>query len=130
MMEAKLDQLQAATDSAQKDMLYNLELLDDATERVRAAKALLRQMPQEDQEKIQVNDTALPELLDLLARATEDYEVSQKKYETNKRYLDLLKQKMGRGASSSSTSASKSTQYVSEKSDAEAAAAADAASSS
>lgn len=108
-MEAKLAQLEAATEAAQKSMLQNLEALDDATERVKAAKLLLRQMPQEDQEKIQVNDTKLPELLDLLARATEDYEVSQKTFETNKRYLDLLKKKLGPSTSTSTT------QDVSEK---------------
>ena len=99
-MEAKLAQLEAATEAAQKSMLQNIEALDDATERVKAAKMLLRQMPQEDQERIQVNDTKLPELLDLLARATEEYEISQKTYETNKRYLDLLRKKMGASISS------------------------------
>eukprot|EP00562_Extubocellulus_spinifer_P003764 CAMPEP_0178538372 /NCGR_PEP_ID=MMETSP0696-20121128/37071_1 /TAXON_ID=265572 /ORGANISM="Extubocellulus spinifer, Strain CCMP396" /LENGTH=124 /DNA_ID=CAMNT_0020170629 /DNA_START=181 /DNA_END=555 /DNA_ORIENTATION=+ len=111
-MEAKLTQLEAATEAAEKSMLQNLEALDDATERVRAAKMLLRQMPLEDQEKIQVNDTKLPELLDLLARATEEYEVSQKTYETNKRYLDLLKKKLGR---STACSTSATAQDVSEK---------------
>ena len=54
----------------------------------------MSKMPKEEQEKIQVTDTKLPELLDLLATASENYETSQQRYETNKRYLDMLKHKI------------------------------------
>ena len=94
-MEDKIAKLEAATAQAEKDMQQHLALLSDATERVRVAKALLKSMPKEEQEKIQVTDTKLPELLDLLATASESYETSQQRYETNKWYLDMLKQKMG-----------------------------------
>ena len=94
-MEDKIAKLEAATAYSEKDLLRNLEVLSDATERVRVAKALLKSMPKEEQEKIQVTDTKLPELLDLLATASENYETSQQRYETNKRYLDMLKHKMG-----------------------------------
>mmetsp|Transcript_28232 Transcript_28232/g.81640 ORF Transcript_28232/g.81640 Transcript_28232/m.81640 type:complete len:119 (-) Transcript_28232:1180-1536(-) len=94
-MEDKIAKLEAATSQAEKDVLRDLELLSDATERVRVAKALLKQMPQEDQEKIPITDTKLPELLDLLATATENYETSQQRYQTNKRYLEILTRKMG-----------------------------------
>lgn len=94
-MEDKIAKLEAATAQAEKAVLRDLEVLSDATERVRIAKALLKQMPKDDQEKYPVTDTKLPELLDLLATATENYETSQQRYETNKRYLDMLKHKMG-----------------------------------
>uniref|UniRef100_A0A7S1ZQ15 Uncharacterized protein n=1 Tax=Trieres chinensis TaxID=1514140 RepID=A0A7S1ZQ15_TRICV len=97
-MEGKLAQLQAATDEAEKQVLENLRALDDATQRVKVAKSLLRSLDAEEQEKILVTDTKLPELLDLLAHATEKYETSQKKYETNMKYLALLKLKMGSSA--------------------------------
>ena len=90
-MEDKIAKLEAATADAEKEVLRNLEVLSDATERVRVAKALLKQMPQEDQEKIPITDTKLPELLDMLATATEDYEAARQRYETNKRYLDILR---------------------------------------
>ena len=99
-MDDKIAKLEAATADSEKDVLRNLEVLSDATERVRVAKALLKQMPQEDQEKIPITDTKLPELLDMLAMATENYETSQQRYETNKRYLEILRQKMGAGSAS------------------------------
>ena len=95
VMEDKIAKLEAATADAEKEVLRNLEVLSDATERVRVAKALLKQMPQEDQEKIPITDTKLPEILAMLATATENYETSQQRYETNKRYLDILRQKVG-----------------------------------
>ena len=95
VMEDKIAKLEAATVDAEKEVLRNLEVLSDATERVRVAKALLKQMPQEDQEKIPITDTKLPELLGMLANATETFETSQQRYETNKRYLDILRQKVG-----------------------------------
>ena len=99
-MEEKIAKLEAATADAEKEVLRTLEVLSDATERVRVAKALLKQMPQEDQEKIQITDTKLPELLDMLATATENYETSQQRYETNKRYLEILRQKTGASSGS------------------------------
>ena len=99
-MEDKIAKLEAATDDAEKEVLLNLEMLSVATERVRVAKALLKQMPQEDQERIPITDTKLPELLDVLATATENYETSQQRYETNKRYLEMLRQKVGAGKGS------------------------------
>ena len=108
-MEDKIAKLEAATADAEKEVLRNLEVLSDATERVRVAKALLKQMPQEDQEKIAITDTKLPELLDMLALATENYETSQQRYETNKRYLELLRQKMGATSSGSGAGSSAKT---------------------
>ena len=99
-MEDKIAKLEAATADAEKEFLRNLGVLSDATERVRVAKALLKQMPQEDQEKIPITDTKLPELLDMLATATENYETSQQRYETNKRYLEILRQKTGASSGS------------------------------
>ena len=95
-MEAKVAKLQAATIEAEQDVRKHLELVDDATKRLQAAKALLKQIDPDEQEKIMVNDTNLPELLDLLARATHEYESSLNRYETNKKYLALLKAKIGK----------------------------------
>ena len=95
-MEAKVAKLQAATIEAEQDVRKHLELVDDATKRLQAAKALLKQIDPDEQEKIMVNDTNLPELLDLVARATHEYETSLNRYETNKKYLALLKAKIGK----------------------------------
>jgi len=44
-------------------------------------------MDPEDQAKIQINDTKLPELIDLHAAAIDAYRTAKKRFETNVRYL-------------------------------------------
>ena len=92
-MEGKITKLQTATDEAETLVQQHKKVLEYACTRVDAAKALLRQLDPEEQAKIQVNDTQLPEFLDLKAVAQEQYETSRKRFETNKRYLDSMKEK-------------------------------------
>jgi hypothetical protein len=93
-MSDKIQKLQQATDEAKNNMMKSKASFDDSLRRLNAAKEALRAMDQEDQERIQVNDTKLPELLDLHRMATEEYQDSKCRYETNLRYLSLLKEKL------------------------------------
>eukprot|EP00553_Chaetoceros_curvisetus_P002406 CAMPEP_0204611948 /NCGR_PEP_ID=MMETSP0717-20131115/63_1 /ASSEMBLY_ACC=CAM_ASM_000666 /TAXON_ID=230516 /ORGANISM="Chaetoceros curvisetus" /LENGTH=94 /DNA_ID=CAMNT_0051623825 /DNA_START=471 /DNA_END=755 /DNA_ORIENTATION=+ len=94
-MSDKIAKLEVATDEAKKRMDSTKEAFDDSLRRLEAAKELLREMSPEDQQKIQVNDTKLPELLEMHSMATEAYEEAKKRYETNSRYLELFKAKLG-----------------------------------
>ena len=94
-MDDKIAKLQVATEKAQAEMEQDKAALDDAVKRLTAAKDLLREMDAEDQAIFQVNDTKLPELISLHQLAKEKYETSQTRYETNHRYLTMMKEKAG-----------------------------------
>lgn len=94
-MEAKLSQLKKATSEAEKEMTNAKKAYEDSQRRLDAAKELLQNMDEEDQKKIKINDTKLPELLELHSIAKDSYEVSQKKYETNKKYVRMIEEKLG-----------------------------------
>lgn len=94
-MEAKLSQIKKATSDAEAEMLKAKEAYDDSERRLNAAKELLRNMDHEDQKKIMVNDTNLPELLELHSIAKEAYSNSQKRYETNAKYVKMIEDKLG-----------------------------------
>lgn len=83
-------------------MRKDKEALEDSQMRVDTAKALLKQMDPEEQQRIMVSDTKLPELLALHTKAKEDYETSLKRYETNKKYLKMCQEKMGAATSEES----------------------------
>jgi predicted nucleic acid-binding Zn-ribbon protein len=101
-MDDKIAKLQIATNEAETKMKKDKEALEDSQKRVDAAKTLLRELDEEEQNTIQVSDTKLPELLALHNIAKEEYESSEKRYETNKRYLTIYKEKLGgRNAESS-----------------------------
>ena len=100
-MNDKIAKLEVATQEAKTLMEHHQVALEDATQRLTAAKDLLRQMDTADQAKIQVNDTKLPELLSLHALAQEQYETSRRLYETNQKYLSTMKEKHGASSSSS-----------------------------
>jgi len=89
----KIAKLQTATDNAKLEMITTKTTYDDSLQRLNAAKELLRNMDPEDQAKIQVNDTKLPELIDMHAAATEAYKGAKSRFETNARYLELFKAK-------------------------------------
>lgn len=94
-MRDKVQQLQIATDEAMEQMNKTKDAFDDSLRRLEAAKELLREMSPEDQQKIQVNDTKLPELIEMHTIATEAYEEAKKRFDTNSRYLQLFKAKRG-----------------------------------
>jgi hypothetical protein len=94
-MEEQVEKLQKATDDAESQMKKNKQLLDDSKLRLDTARDLLKQLDPEEQQRIQVSDTKIPELMDLHAKAKDDYETSLQRYETNKRYLKLFQEKLG-----------------------------------
>lgn len=93
-MEAKLAKLKQATSDAENEMNKAKEAFDDSKRRLDAVKELLQSMDEEDQKSIQINDTRLPELLDLHSIAREEYDVAQKRYETNLKYVKIIEEKM------------------------------------
>ena len=93
MSDTKIQKLEAATATAKSSMTKAKEVLDDASLRLNTAKQLLRQLDEEEQQKIQVNDTKLPELLEFHAIARLQYEQAKTKYETNLRYLVMYTKK-------------------------------------
>ncbi len=94
-LESKLAKLKKVTIEAENDMKKNKERFEDSQRRLLAAKELLRNMDPEDQKTVKVNDTKLPELLDLHRMAKEVYEESVKRYETNMRYIRVIESKGG-----------------------------------
>jgi len=79
--------LQTAIDDARSELVRTKTAHDESLRRLDAAKELLRNMDPEDQAKIQINDTKLPELIDLHAAAIDAYRTAKKRFETNVRYL-------------------------------------------
>ena len=93
-MEEKVKKLQIATEEAKKHMDRKKIEVNDSLQRLTAAKALLKQLSPEDQQKIKVNDTKLPELIGLHQLATEALEEATSRYETNSKYLTLFQAKL------------------------------------
>ena len=60
------------------------------------AKEALRSMDAEDQKKIMINDTKLPELLELNALAKNSYIESEERHATNMKYVKLIKEKINK----------------------------------
>jgi hypothetical protein len=94
-MEDKVATLQAATDEAHEQMKVCRHAMDLAEQHLQAAKAKYKALPQEEQAELQINDTELPELIETHIRAKNLYETVAARYQTNQRYLDALKAKMG-----------------------------------
>ena len=108
LMDEVIIKLQSATDEAESDLKVCKEALDlserllyEAKEKYRsqAQHQLHQQQQKEDNDSsgidnnLQVNDTELPELLETTIRAKNLYETVEARYNTNKRYLDLMMHK-------------------------------------
>mmetsp|Transcript_30706 Transcript_30706/g.47114 ORF Transcript_30706/g.47114 Transcript_30706/m.47114 type:complete len:93 (-) Transcript_30706:173-451(-) len=89
-MEAKIAKLQAATDDAESKMNQAQEALQEATKRVAQVKDELRALAPETQATLQINDTELPEALEVHAKAESEYDTWKARYDTNKRYLEKM----------------------------------------
>jgi hypothetical protein len=94
-MEDKIEKLKKETDEAEAQMKENKESLEDSKLRVDTAKELLKQLDPEEQQRIKVSETKLPELITLHTKAKEDYETSLQRFETNKRCLKIYEAKLG-----------------------------------
>mmetsp|Transcript_8643 Transcript_8643/g.13034 ORF Transcript_8643/g.13034 Transcript_8643/m.13034 type:complete len:96 (-) Transcript_8643:209-496(-) len=92
-MSDKVEKLRVATEGSKERMDRAKAAFDDSLRRLNAAKEALREMDQEDQNKIMINDTQLPELIDLHSISTEEYNEAKSRHETNLRYLELFKAK-------------------------------------
>ena len=94
-LKLKFEKLQKATLTAEEDVRIAQKELEDSSMRLTAAKDLLRQLDPDEQAKIKVGETQLPELLDLHSLAKEKYDSAVIRFETNKRYLSIIEKKMG-----------------------------------
>ncbi len=95
-MDEKIAKLQAATDEAHTQLEVCKKALDEADSALSKAKNKYRALSaqlQESGDNLMVNDTELPELIETQIRAKNVYETVEKRYNTNKRYLDAMIQK-------------------------------------
>lgn len=92
-MDDTVNKLQQATDQADAAVKACFAKLKRSEDAVMMAKTLLKDLDEEDQGRIKVADTRLPELLGILQNDKEAYETAVNRYETNKRYLELYKTK-------------------------------------
>ena len=93
-LEQKIQQLEDATNSAQSDLTMKQSALTLASNELNKAKTKLKAtLSPEAQQTIQVNDTELPELLSAKMIAQEEYDEAKKRYDTNQRYLLMMKEK-------------------------------------
>lgn len=93
-MEDKVAKLEAATEEAKEQMIVCQQALSLAEQQLNEAKQRYKSLPQKEQEKLQVNDTGLPELIETHLRAKNLYETVSAKYQTNQRYLEIFKAKL------------------------------------
>lgn len=94
-MDNKVTKLQAATDEAEEQIKVCKQAVDMTEQQVAEAKAKYKDLPMEEQKKLQVNETELPDLIESHTRAKNVYETARARYNTNKRYLDAFKAKIG-----------------------------------
>ena len=93
-LEQKIQQLEDATNSAKSDLTIKQSALTVASNELTKAKTKLKAtLSPEAQQTIQVNDTELPELLSAKMIAQEEYDEAKKRYDTNQRYLLMMKEK-------------------------------------
>ena len=94
-LEQKIQQLEDATNSAKSDLTMKQSALTLASNELNKAKTKLKAtLSPEAQQTIQVNDTELPELLSAKMIAQEEYDEAKKRYDTNQRYLLMMKEKL------------------------------------
>ena len=94
-LEQKIQQLEDATNSAQSDLTIKQSALTVASNELAKCKTKLKStLSPEAQQTIQVNDTELPELLSAKMIAQEEYDEAKKRYDTNQRYLLMMKEKL------------------------------------
>jgi hypothetical protein len=93
-MDEKLRQLEEATANAQSALLEKEAMLVLASDALNKAKTKLKSLDMEVQRNLQVNDTELPELMSAQLAAVEERDAAMARYETNRRYLSLLKDRI------------------------------------
>lgn len=96
VMDEKISKLRVAKDEAALQLAVAKQTLDTAETELSKAKDKYRALSaqlHESGDDLQVNDTELPELIEMQMRAKNVYETVAARYETNKRYLDMMIQK-------------------------------------
>ena len=93
-MEQKLKHLEEATADAQSALLEKEKMLISVSDALAKAKTKLRLLDMEVQRDLKVNDTELPELISTQLAAMEERDAAMARYETNRKYLSLLKERI------------------------------------
>ena len=93
-MEEKIKKLDEATTAAQLSLLDAESKLAAASDALESAKSRLKQLSPEAQQNIQFNDTELPDLISAKMAAELECENARKRYETNERYLTIMREKV------------------------------------
>ena len=96
-MEDKIAKLQTATEEAAEQVKVCQQALELAETQLAQAKDKYRNLPPAEQESLQINDTELPELIEIQLRAKNVYETVLARYQTNQRYLTALRAKKSSG---------------------------------
>ncbi len=92
-MEEKIKKLDEATTASQLALLDAESKLAAASNALEAAKSRLKQLSPEAQQNIQFNDTELPDLISAKIEAETECENARKRYETNEKYLTIIREK-------------------------------------
>ena len=92
-LSTKIVKLQEATDLAQQQLTICKEAYEKSTIDLETAKSKYKNMSPEQQQSTQINATELPELIETQLRAKNILETAQSRYETNLRYLNVMKNK-------------------------------------
>ena len=92
-MEEKIKKLDEATTASQLALLDAESKLAAASNALEAAKSRLKRLSPEAQQNIQFNDTELPDLISAKIEAETECENARKRYETNEKYLTIIREK-------------------------------------
>ncbi|KAL7447262.1 hypothetical protein ACHAXM_011046 [Skeletonema potamos] len=98
-MEEKIKQLEEATTASQLSLLKAESKLGAASGALEAAKTKLKQLSPEAQQNLEFNDTELPDLISAKMLAESECDAARKRYETNEKYLMIMRQKHSKGCS-------------------------------
>jgi hypothetical protein len=98
-MEEKIKRLDEATTASQLSMLEAESKLAAALDALEAAKSKLKQLSPEAQQNLEFNDTELPDLISAKMLAESECDAARKRYETNEKYLMIMRQKYSKGCS-------------------------------
>jgi hypothetical protein len=92
-MKDKIAMLERATEDAELQVKVFRDAVEEADRALQEAKNLYRNLPPNQQETLQVNETEIPELLETLVRAKNVYETAEARLATNQRYLTIMREK-------------------------------------
>ena len=100
-LDQKIQQLEEATTASQTLLLEKESKLSSASDALDKAKSTLKSLSASKGgqlllEDLKVTDTELPNLISAKMLAQEEYDEAEKLYETNQKYLSIIREKVSR----------------------------------